>query len=653
MEMKKANSIYTGYPSLDRPWMKYYEYEDFRPDPKVNLVDYIKIKNKGRENRVANTYYGKKTTYAEMYRHIDNASKALIHVGVEKKDRIMFLAPNIPETGYLWLGAAQIGAVSDFVDPRPDSMDVIANAKKLLEIVKYEKILHIVALDICYLKMISNIEAEIKSLGIKTIIILSASDSMNFFGKIDYLKDVANYQKLRNTRQKKKTKNPLSAVIDRIRTMKKDNESIKRTIRNSPLRVILYSDLLKQSVNTDFVSVYEENMPVYIGHTSGTSGNRPKPIVLTHNNLISGTEQLFKADANIQVGDLALHILPFFSPLGANNNFLLDLASSATLIDVPEFESNEFGYLLKKYHPNAIMGTPSWIASLTHDISLEGEDFSCLTRVIYGGDSMKKKDEEKVNVWLKKHNSEAVVEKGHGMSEYCGCGSYAQKEWNKYESIGIPLPDTIYTIVDPEISDKLVEIKFEEGIEEITGELVVSSPAVTDGMLDENIIVPHYTLNGVSYIRTRDLVRMNRDGIFMFEARKDRSFTRFDGYKIKPYEIEKIIEKNELVKCSIITSYYSDIHQGLMPIAHIVREDDVDTIDNKTFVKQIIDNQFIGNSDMSSRQIPTKWKIRESLPMTPNSKVNFNSLQNEELNGSEITVEIEETNLTVGEIRVI
>lgn len=646
------NMKFTGYPSIDKPWLKYYDCNNAQPDPKLNLVDYIKQKNLGRENLTASIYYGKKTTYKEMYNQIDKASKALKYVGVKRGERILFLAPNIPETGYLWLGATQIGAISDFADPRPDSMDFISNAKKILEIIKFEKVSYIISLDICYLKMITPIESDLKSLGINTIIILSASDSMNLAGKIDYLKDVANYQKLRNIRMKSK-KSPMSAIVEKAKEMSKNKKSCLQAIKKSSLNIIGYKDLLQQSKNVKFTTEYEENMQNYIGHTSGTSGSRPKPITLTNENQISATEQLFKANANFGEGDLILHELPFFSPLGADNNFILNLASGSVNIDIPEFEINEFGYLLKKYHPNVILGTPAWIVALANDTSLADENLSCITRIIYGGDSMTKNDEEKVNEWLRSHNSKAVVEKGHGMSEYCGCGSYAQREWNLYESIGIPLPDTIYTLVEPENSDELLEIKFDEGASEITGELVVSSPAVTSGMLDNNVIVPHYELNGKSYIRTRDLVRMNRDGIFMFEARKDRSFTRFDGYKIKPYEIEKVVEENKLVKYCKITSYYSEPNKGLMPIAHIVLNNNAETIVNQEIIKRIIDEQFIINPNISSRQIPSKWKIRQSMPLTANSKVNFNALQQEGLDGSEVIVEIEETNLSVGEIRII
>lgn len=90
-----------------------------------------------------------------------------------------------------------------------------------------------------------------------------------------------------------------------------------------------------------------------------------------------------------------------------------------------------------------------------------------------------------------------------------------------------------------------------------------------------------------------------------------------------------------------------------MPIAHIVLDSSAGSLKDKDIVKQIIDEQFIGNPNMSSRQIPSKWKIRQSMPLTANSKVNVNALQQEGLDGSEITVEIEETNLSVGEIKII
>lgn len=69
-------------------------------------------------------------------------------------------------------------------------------------------------------------------------------------------------------------------------------------------------------------------------------------------------------------------------------------------------------------------------------------------------------------------------------------------------------------------------------------------------------------------------------------------------------------------------------------------------------IKDIVYNNIIGDSTMSSRQIPAKFKIRESMPLTKNSKVDFNALKNEPLDGSEINVDVSETNLTVDHIEI-
>ncbi len=148
----------------------------------MNLTDYLKQKNIGRDSYTAISYYGKKISYGELFAQVDQASKVLSHVGVRKGDRILYLTPNIPETGFLWLGAVQLGAVSDFCDPRPDSLDMKANAGKILDIIKNEKISYIVSIDLCYIAMLSLIEQEMKEAGVKEIIILRAGDSRNAGG---------------------------------------------------------------------------------------------------------------------------------------------------------------------------------------------------------------------------------------------------------------------------------------------------------------------------------------------------------------------------------------------------------------------------------------------------------------------------------------
>lgn len=648
----------TGFPHIDQPWKKFYKKEYSFDYPDCSITSYLKEKSKEYGDDIAFSYYGNEIKYSQFWERVDDASRALSFLGIQKNDRIMFLVPNIPESGELWLGASQIGATSDFIDPRPDSMDMKANAEKVFEIIKSEKTKSIVALDQCYLAMLRPIEKELKSIGIDTIVILSAADSMNRRGKIDYIKDSFQYAVIDNN--KKDLKHPrvmaLKAVRKKITAMKKSTQAFDKAKAASPLRIIGYFDLIEMSKNTGFNRDDDPNLISYIGHTSGTTTGKPKPIPLTNKNLIVANEQLLAMGISDGHRKRVLHLLPFFAPFGASNNFILNISRGSYSIEVPEFQLSEVGYLIKKYHPNLIMGAPSWMSSLVDCPYLKGEDLSCLKHITYGGDSMTKQDELALEKWLKEHNSNAKIVKGHGMSECCGCSSYSQEEYSRYESIGIPIPDTIYSIVNPENADVLEPLALKEGQEELRGELVISSGAITPGILDGEVIVPHYDLNGKSFIRTKDIVTMDKDGIFYFNSRKDRMFTRYDGYKYKPYVVEEVIENDSSVKYCRITGYYDDFVHGLMAVAHIVLSDNY--ANNKTeqdyinITSHIVKDCIINNPNLSSRQIPRKFRYRESLPLTKNSKVNFKVLSDEGLNGTEITVDVDESNIAVGEIKI-
>ena len=69
-------------------------------------------------------------------------------------------------------------------------------------------------------------------------------------------------------------------------------------------------------------------------------------------------------------------------------------------------------------------------------------------------------------------------------------------------------------------------------------------------------------------------------------------------------------------------------------------------------IEKLIQRQFISNPDVSARQIPVWYRFRDSIPLTANSKVDYNSLAKEPLVGNEICVSIEETNISIDKITV-
>ena len=54
----------TGYPSIDKPWLKYYSEEAINaPLPECTIYEYIWENNKDHLDDIALEYYGRKVSY--------------------------------------------------------------------------------------------------------------------------------------------------------------------------------------------------------------------------------------------------------------------------------------------------------------------------------------------------------------------------------------------------------------------------------------------------------------------------------------------------------------------------------------------------------------------------------------------------------------
>ena len=109
---------------------------------------------------------------------------------------------------------------------------------------------------------------------------------------------------------------------------------------------------------------------------------------------------------------------------------------------------------------------------------------------------------------------------------------------------------------------------------------------------------------------------------------------------------------NKYVKYAKLVEYHDEDKRGIMPICHIVLEEEYQNEEQINIINDIVYNTIIANPTMSSRQIPSKFRIREKMPLTKNSKVDFNALKKEGIDGTEINVDVLETNLNVGDIKI-
>ena len=103
----------SGYPSIDKPWMKYYA-EDKRDFtlPDCSVYDFICSNNADNMSAIALDYFGNEVSYAELIKKINQCAAAFRSLGVQKGDVISFCNPTTLEIYYSFYALNKIGAIA-------------------------------------------------------------------------------------------------------------------------------------------------------------------------------------------------------------------------------------------------------------------------------------------------------------------------------------------------------------------------------------------------------------------------------------------------------------------------------------------------------------------------------------------------------------
>ena len=106
----------TGFPSIDKLWLKYYGEEVLhRPLPEGSMYDYLTSCNVDRLDSVALNYFGKKVTHRQMQEKIDACARALTAYGVRAGDAVSLCVLAMPEAVYLLYAINKIGAIANML----------------------------------------------------------------------------------------------------------------------------------------------------------------------------------------------------------------------------------------------------------------------------------------------------------------------------------------------------------------------------------------------------------------------------------------------------------------------------------------------------------------------------------------------------------
>ena len=568
----------TGYPSIDKPWLKYYSKEAINAQlPACTIYDYLYESNKDYRGRTALNYFGRKISYGELFENIEKAARALKQNGVDKGSIVTILMPTLPETVYLFYALGKIGAIGNMVDPR-------TSAEGICDYIREVESDLLIIVDV----VLPKIADILSKTTIKKVLVISPADS-------------------------------LPPVMSALYKMKQ-----RKSPKFNDACIRWKAFIAEGAAYTGKTNIeYEQNRPVVIVHTGGTTG-RPKGVMLTNDNLNVSAYQCDISGLDFQRKHTWLNIMPPFIAYGVGNGLHLPLTVGMEVILIPQFDPNKFDELLLKYRPNHMTGVPSHYGNIINSPTLKNVDLSYLIEPIVGGDSMNIDLEKQTNQFFKNHNAKCHVVKGYGMTEVSAAVSVcATDSCNQIGSVGIPFTHTIISIFDVENAEELLYNQ--------QGEVCITGPNTMLGYYKNSeataeIIVRHR--DGLDWVHSGDIGYMTEDGMLFIVDRIKRMIVRHDGFKVFPSMIEKTIFSHKAVaSCCVVGTPDKEHSQGKLPVAHIV-----------------LDPEFSGREELIQQQLtafclkelpeyaqPVDYVFRDSLPLTPIGKVDYRALEKESL----------------------
>lgn len=569
MEEKKM----TGYPSIDKPWLKYYTEEAVNAAlPECSVYDYLVECNKNHLDDVAINYFDRKITFRELFENIERATKGFASIGLNKGDIIVMATVTTPETIYSFYALNRLGVVANMVDPRTSTEGI----KDYIEEVNATCVLTI---DVALPK----IEKAIIGTNVNQIVVVSPADSLA------------------------QPKRLLFKIFNRSPKLSE--------------KCLVWPKILKNSTNQTFnIAPYEKDVCCAIEHTGGTTG-MPKGVMLTNDNFNAATSQIKYSPLRMERKDRFLNIMPPFIAYGMVLGIHTALTHGWESILIPKFDPKDFSDLILKYRPAGIMGVPTYFEGLMDDPKLKDADLSCIKVVLVGGDKTQVEFEKRVNTFFADHNANIHLSKGYSMTEASSTATFAFEEINKLGSNGIPFTETIVSAFEPE-TDK--ELKINE-----SGEICIYTPTMMLGYYgkpDETNKVLKKHSDGRTWIHSGDLGHIDEDGCVYIDGRLKRMIIRFDGFKVFPPFIENVVTTHKAVEtCCAVGTPDKSHSQGQLPIAHIVLKPEYKGRETE------VESELVElcKNELPEYAQPSAYKFREALPVTPIGKVDFKALEQE------------------------
>ena len=565
------NKELTGYPSIDKPWLKYYDEKAINtPLPKCSMYEYLYQCNKDYLDNTALNYFGKKITYKKLFENIDKIAVCLQAAGVKKGDIVSVCTLTSPESVYLIYAINKVGAVSNMLGLTSPVQDL------------HEQ--------------------------------LTSTDS-----KLVFAVEMA-YDLIVEAAKKTKVEKIVSIPIEySMPTALKAAASLKQKHPMLNGMSIKWKEFLTFGEKNTFepVEIDCETMAV-IEYTGGTTGV-PKGVMLSNKAINSHYINFYDTNRNkifsFKDRDRFISGVPFFLVFGLCAACHSPLCHSMELVLAPDPSPAAGARIVLKYKINHVISGRLLIEELITQAT--NCDLSYVKTLMYGGEETNKNWEKHITDCLSKYNMTAPLQNSYGMSETSAGVLTAIN--NETDGL-IPCANVDVKIINPDNQN-------EEYGYDTEGELCISTEQLMIGYFknETDTVNSLFECNGMRWLKTHDLATISSDGIIKITGRIKRIYSRTTQdmiqVRVYPMRIEEELSKSEYVeRCAVVG--VKDYIVAYRSIAYIILKDKTT---NSEIVKAELDK--LCRENLPESHVPDEYRFVESFPLTRAGKVDYRALE--------------------------
>ena len=567
IEMEKK---LTGYPSIDKPWLKYYTAEALQQKLKPNTIyGHLFERNREHMDDIALIYFERKITYGQLFQQIESCARSLTALGVNPGDIVTIQTLAIPQTVILLYALSRVGAVANLIY-------VTSTESEVNHFLKHTESRLYFVLDGVY----QQFSSALSGTQVEKVILLGVDTEMDSLTRLAY--------RLTNRKKNTYSENILSW---------------KQFMQMEPEH---YTD-----------ATVDENRPVAMVYTGGTTGVS-KAVVLSNRNINAVVFQYERSGMEFTRQNIFMNSLPPFIAFGLSVSLHLPLCTGVKMVLIPDPSADSAANGFWKYRPNYYVAGPVQLEAIFKRPNALRIDFSFLKLLATGGDPLPAVREQAINDFLSSHCNKTVVVQGYGMTELAATVCTGVPKAVRFGTCGIPLPDTNIKIID---TDTGKELGYGQ-----QGEVCIHGPSVMLGYYKEevetsNVLKQHE--DGQWWIHTGDIGSMDSDGFLTIVGRIKRIIDIFKDTiwrKIFPKLLEEQLEKVPGVQSAVVVGD-SDRPEDCDLVAFIVANPDQPVTEDalRNFAAQTF----------ADFEWPARYHFLTELPRTQLGKVDFRTLERE------------------------